>query len=92
MRGTRANLIIRQGADQHYVPTLYIEPRERNSGDASPGLDASLKAVLPTIQRDFPGIEITKITNGWEVVVPEKYNEGHEAHFGRVSCRIISTT
>ena len=26
MRGTKANLIIRQGADEQYKPTLYIEP------------------------------------------------------------------
>ena len=26
MRGTKANLIIRQGAEQNYKPTLYIEP------------------------------------------------------------------
>jgi hypothetical protein len=26
MRGTKANLVIRQGAEQQYKPTLYIEP------------------------------------------------------------------
>ena len=25
MRGTKANLIVRQGAEQQYQPTLYIE-------------------------------------------------------------------
>lgn len=79
MRGTKANLIIRQGAEQQYKPTLYI--------DAVPGntnLGVSLKGVLPVIQREFPGIDVKPNGVGWVVTVPEKYNEGHEAHFGRV--------
>lgn len=79
MRGTKANLIIRQGAEQQYKPTLYIEPVAGNTS-----LDASLKTVLPAIQKEFPGVEVKKIAKGWEVVIPDKYKEGHEAHFGRV--------
>ncbi len=79
LRGTRANLIIRQGAEQQYKPTLYIEPVPGNTT-----LAESLKAVLPAVQRDFPGIDIKPTSAGWQVVVPDKYNEGHEAHFGRV--------
>ncbi|QIP12159.1 oxidoreductase [Spirosoma aureum] len=84
MRGTKANLIIRQGAEQQYKPTLYIEPIKGNTA-----LDASLKTVLPTIQKEFPGVEIKKIAKGWEVVIPEKYKEGHEAHFGRVTQKYL---
>lgn len=80
MRGTKANLIIRQGAEQQYKPTLYIEPVKGSTDQ----LGASLKNVLPAIQREFPGIDIKQTAAGWVVVVPEKYNEGHEAHFGRV--------
>lgn len=79
MRGTKANLIIRQGAEQNYKPTLYVEPVAGNTS-----LEASLKSVLPAIQKEFPGVEVKKIAKGYEVVIPEKYKEGHEAHFGRV--------
>lgn len=79
MRGTKANLIIRQGAAQTYKPTLYIEPLS-----GSKNLEASLKAALPVIQREFPGVAVKKIATGWEVIIPDKYKEGHEAHFGRV--------
>ena len=90
MRGTKANLTIRQGAEQQYKPTLYID-----AGDASPvsgntNLEASLKAVLPAIQREFPGIDVRPNGAGWVVSVPEKYNEGHEAHFGRVMQNYLS--
>jgi hypothetical protein len=29
-------------------------------------------------------VELKSTKGGWEVIVPEKYKEGHEAHFGRV--------
>ncbi|MBC8156427.1 MAG: oxidoreductase [Bacteroidetes bacterium] len=80
MRGTKANLIIRQGADQQYKPTLYIEPIANNAA-----YGAALTTALKTIQRAFSGVEVKKLTTGWEVVIPEKYKEGHEAHFGRVT-------
>ena len=80
LRGTKANLIIRQGADQQYKPTLYIEAANGNKE-----LEASLKSVLPAIQQAFPGVDIKKNAAGWEVIIPDKYKEGHESHFGRVA-------
>lgn len=84
MRGTKANLIIRQGAEQQYKPTLYLEPSDASPVAGNTTLAASLKTVLPAIQREFPGVEVRPNGTGWVVVVPERYNEGHEAHFGRV--------
>ncbi len=80
MRGTKANLIIRQGAEQQYKPALYIEAANGNKN-----LEAALKSVLPAIQQAFPGVDIKKNAAGWEVIIPEKYKEGHESHFGRVA-------
>ncbi len=83
MRGTNANLIIRQGAEQKFVPTLYIEPR-----DASPvgktDLSGAVANAVRALQTEFPGISVRKTGAGWEVVTPESYRESHEAHFGRV--------
>ncbi|QMW01282.1 putative oxidoreductase C-terminal domain-containing protein [Spirosoma foliorum] len=84
MRGTKANLVIRQGADQKYKPTLYIEAVAGNKD-----VEAALKTVLPAIQKEFPGAEAKKIATGWEVIIPEKYKEGHEAHFGRVAQKYL---
>ena len=80
MRGTKANLIIKQGAEQNYKPVLYIEPV--NAGDAS--YANVLKEQLKSIQAKYPGVEIQKNLAGWKVIIPEKYNEGHESHFARV--------
>ena len=85
MRGTRANLIIRQGAEQLYKPALYIEPIDANDSQYS----QQLIAKLQTIQKKYPGIELKKVNKGWEVIVPEKYKEGHEAHFAKVTEKFL---
>jgi len=79
MRGTKANLVIRQGAEQQFKPALYIEPV-----NAAANFEGQLVANLTAVQKKFPGITLKKSSAGWEVVIPEKYKEGHEAHFARV--------
>lgn len=85
MRGTKANLVIRQGADQKYKPVLYIEPV--NKKDTS--FERMLADQLQSIQSKYPGVELTKASAGWEVTIPEKYKEGHEAHFARVTEKFL---
>lgn len=85
MRGTKANLVIRQGAEEQYKPALYIEPvNEKDSR-----FNQQLTAQLKTVQQKYPGIELKKANKGWEVIVPEKYKEGHEAHFARVTEKFL---
>lgn len=85
MRGTKANLIIRQGAEQQYKPALYIEPA--NAKDSE--YEQQLIAKFQTIQKKFPGLELKRVNKGWEVIVPERYKEGHEAHFARVTEKFL---
>lgn len=85
MRGTLANLIIRQGAEQKYKPALYIEP----IGGISSTYINQIEAKIKDVQKRFPGIELKKLDKGWEVIVPEKYKEGHEAHFARVTEKFL---
>lgn len=80
MRGTKANLIIKQGAEQNYKPTLYIEPIRNDKV-----YETGLTQALATVQKKYPGVSLKKNAKGWEVEIPEKYKEGHEAHFGRVT-------
>lgn len=85
MRGTKANLVIRQGAEQKYKPVLYIEPI--NKSDNS--FETVLTSQLRSIQSKYPGVELIKTANGWEVIIPEKYKEGHEMHFARVTEKFL---
>ena len=84
MRGTKSNLIIRQGAEQQFKPTLYVEPLSKD-----PGYEKVLLEKMKTIQSKYPGVDVKKMNKGWEVTVPEKYKEGHEAHFTRVTEKFL---
>lgn len=79
MRGTKANLIIKQGAEQQYKPALYIQ-----SLDKRDDVESIINAQIEKLQSTYPGIGVVKAGDLWEVTIPEKYKEGHEAHFGRV--------
>lgn len=81
MRGTRANLVIRQGKEQNFKPVLYIEPVKK--GDAA--FEKDLNEALKGVQAKYAGVNIKKNATGWQVVMPESYNVGHEAHFGQVT-------
>jgi hypothetical protein len=81
MRGTRTNLIIKQGKEENYKPVLYIEPVNKKDAD----FEKDLNEAVQTVQAKFPGIGIEKTAKGWKAVIPEKYNTGHEAHFGQVT-------
>jgi predicted dehydrogenase len=82
MKGTKANLVIRQGKEQQYKPLLYIEPVK---GADMKAFETSLKGALAKVQAKYPGVEVQKSGNVWTVVAPEKYHNGHEAHFGQVA-------
>jgi predicted dehydrogenase len=84
MRGTKANLIIRQEAEQQYKPTLYIEPINDNDDYKN-----ALASQIKNLQQKYPGIELKKLNKGWELIIPEKYKEGHEAHFARVTEKFL---
>jgi predicted dehydrogenase len=82
MRGSRANLVIRQGEAQAYRPVLYVEPADPVEMAA---FGRSLEQALPQVQATYPGIGTKRTDAGWEVIVPAAYHVGHEAHFGQVT-------
>jgi predicted dehydrogenase len=85
LRGTKAKLVILQGAEQNYTPVLYIEPNNPNNA----AYDAQVQQQLRLIQAKYPGVMLQKQSNRWMVVIPAKYNDGHEAHFARVTNKFL---
>lgn len=81
LKGTKANLIIRQGKAEHYKPMLYIEPV--GTGNQS-NWEQALKAGMDILKEKYPGLSLEKSKMGWKVIIPEKYNIGHEQHFALV--------
>ena len=84
MRGTKANLLIKQGPEEQYKVTLYIEPIKSDAA-----YEQTVADKFKALQEKYPGIELVKNKKGWMVSIPDKYKEGHEAHFGRVTEKFI---
>jgi len=85
MKGTKANLVIRQGAEQQYKPVLYIEPV-----NYSAAYEKSLAAAIDQLAKKYEGLALNKTVNGWELVIPSTYELNHEACFAEVTKRYLN--
>ncbi len=81
MRGTKSDLVIKQGEEENYKPTLYIENKGTENFDAI--LD---EVVQKTINPKYPGTTAEKVGDKvWKINIPEQFKIGHEAHFAQVT-------
>lgn len=80
MKGSKANLIIRQGKEQNFKPVLYIEQVGKDAA-----YEAALTEKFKAVEANYPGIALKKVAKGWEITVPAKYDTGHESHFAQVA-------
>src|SRR5687768_17061369 len=76
MRGSKASLTIQQGAAQQYKPVLYIDGVKD---------EAVVNKAIASLQATYPGVGVKRDGDRWAVTVPERYNNGHEAHFAQVT-------
>ena len=80
MRGTKSDLIIKQGEAENYKPTLYVQSKTGEN------FASDLEKTIKSLQSEFRGIDAKKITEKlWEIEIPEVLKIGHEAHFGQVT-------
>jgi hypothetical protein len=86
MRGKLCDLVIRQGKDENYQPTLYVEAHQDvDLGTFTGNLE---KAVI----QDMPitGLSLEKAGDrSWKIIIPEQYRVGHEAHFAQVTEKFL---
>ncbi len=89
MRGTKCNIIIRQGAEENFQPTLYIEPlQDQTSEDFANHLTL---AVGEQLAAAYPGIELVRLSDRqWSIAIPQLYKVGHEAHFTKVAEKYLN--
>jgi hypothetical protein len=87
MKGTKCNLVIRQGAAQGYKLTLYIEPV---AGTDTAAFAKTLAINMETIRQKYAGVGLKRLPTSWEVVIPDSYKVGHEAHFAQVTKNYLS--
>ncbi|HET7117551.1 MAG TPA: putative oxidoreductase C-terminal domain-containing protein [Hanamia sp.] len=86
LKGTQANLEIKQGAEENWKATLYVWPKELKDSN---NFSQAFAEVIRNINKDMPGVSIEKYKNGWKVIIPEKYHKGHESHFADVMKRYL---
>jgi predicted dehydrogenase len=86
MRGTKADAIIQQGAEEKYKPELYLAPAK---GVDMKTLAAALEKAVASLQAIYPGIGIEAQKELYKITIPDKYRIGHEAHFGQVAQRYL---
>ncbi len=87
MRGSTAELMIRQGAEEGFKPTLYIMPTFIESPDE---FRKALESGTQKLAEKYPGIGIREIDEFlWVVDIPDSYKVGHEAHFAQVTEKFL---
>ena len=82
MRGTKASLTIKQGAEQGYTPVLYVQ---RASTISAADHEKALRAAISAVAKTWPGVDVEAEGDHFVVSVPAKYHNGHEAHFTQVT-------
>jgi predicted dehydrogenase len=85
MHGTKCDLVIKQGAAEKFLPTLYIE---NVKGIAMNEFIVKLKEALGTLPYDSLNIEAVN-KNSYKINIPKKYRVGHEEHFGQVTTKFL---
>lgn len=83
MRGTKADLVIQQGKEENYKPTLYINQKKNSNTN-------ELKKAFIKLQEQFPGLTFEELNGKWKAIIPNSLKEGHEAHFASVTEKFLS--
>ena len=81
LRGTKAEIFIRQGEKENYKPVLYVRARQ----DAA-ATEKALMAAIARIAKARPGVTAVPVGEAglWRIAYPKAYDIGHEAHFSQV--------
>ena len=86
VRGTRCDLVIKQGAEQNYKPALYVENK---SGVPAAQFEQTLRAAVAKLNATWPGLDLKPAGAAWEIIIPDKYRVGHEEHFAQVTEKFL---
>jgi predicted dehydrogenase len=91
LRGSLANLVIRQDSAHQYKAVLSIEAVGASAGGASGAAEweASLRKEVELLQKTYPGLSLVKTAKGWEVKVPKAFELDHEATFAEVTKKYL---
>lgn len=79
IRGTNCDIVIKQGAEEKYVPTLYIENIKGSREEFLKKLDKAI-AGLP-----YDGLVVETSGGALKIDIPASLRVSHEEHFAQVT-------
>lgn len=85
MRGTKCDLVIKQGAEEKFKPTLYVENIR----------GTSLNEFTEILKKGFSSLPYNNLTveasenNSLRINIPDEYRITHEEHFGQVTAKFL---
>jgi predicted dehydrogenase len=86
VRGERARVEVRQGAEQNHRTELYVVPVRAQD---RPAVRAALEKRIAQLAARFSGLSVADSGADLHVVVPDRYRTTHEAHFAEVTSRFL---
>jgi Putative oxidoreductase C terminal domain len=81
-RGAKSSVEVRQTKADKYQTEVYVIP---NPGEDASAIAAAVESRLAALQADYPGLKTERNETGVHVVIPDRFRDGHEAHFARVT-------
>jgi len=86
IKGSKADILILQGKEQNFKPTLYVKPA---AGVSHKQTGQALEVFVKNVADKYPGLSVVNARTQWRIDIPDKYRVGHEAHFGQVADRFL---
>lgn len=85
MHGSKCDLIIKQGADEKFLPTLYVSNVRGSSMADFKGMLQQAVASLP-----YDSVKVSDVDKKTlRIDIPAKYRVTHEEHFGQVTAKYL---
>lgn len=85
-KGSKSRVEIRQGKEENWKPELYVVP---NNPGSKAEILAALKKKVADLQPKFAGVAVTERGDKLWVTIPDKFRDGHEAHFAEIMRRFL---
>jgi predicted dehydrogenase len=86
-RGSKASVEVRQTKADKYQTEVYVVP---NAGNDASAIAAAVEARVAALQAKYAGIKAERQGTEIHVTIPDRFRDGHEAHFARVTRNFLT--
>jgi len=86
-RGSKAAVEVRQTKADKYQAEVYVIP---NQGADAATIRAAVDARVAVLQAGYPGVKAESRGSEIHILIPDRFRDGHEAHFARVTRNFLS--